>query len=167
MQQPYAKILMAEHKLTPAHVLYLQCPLNALFLGLAIPSTEDISTLPSYVFTTEAIVLLVVSSLCYVTLGLSQMGIIGQTSAVTFQVVGLSKTVLTVLSGIVTFKTEVTVQNTAGLLLAIGGIGWYSWLQVYEPAPKAEHSASQKNESASTQEDAQASLLKSAKSEDA
>ena len=80
------------------------------------------------------------------------MGIIGQTSAVTFQVVGLSKTVLTVLSGILTFKTDVTLQNVTGLSLAIGGIGWYSWLQVYEPAVKPEYPSSERDEEESQQD---------------
>lgn len=54
--------------------------------------------------------------------------------------VGLSKTVLTVLSGILTFRTPVTPQNLAGLLLATCALGWYSFLQVTE-SPAGGHSA--------------------------
>eukprot|EP00906_Rhabdomonas_costata_P038088 RCo053772 len=117
VQQPYAKLQMTTYNLNSAHVLHLQCFLCATLLAMGIPTTEDLRTLPSFRFSSQAVVPLVGSCLSFVVLGLSQMAIIGRTSAVTFQVVGLSKTVLTVLTGIFTFRTPVTLQNAAGLAL--------------------------------------------------
>jgi solute carrier family 35, member C2 len=56
--------------------------------------------------------------------------LIRQTGVVTLSVAGMFKEVLTVLAGTVVFGDRLAVSNVWGVVVTLGGIGWYNWIKV-------------------------------------
>ena len=48
----------------------------------------------------------------------------------TLSVGGMFKEVLTVLAGTIVFGDRLAVSNVWGVLVTLGGIGWYNWIKV-------------------------------------
>lgn len=49
---------------------------------------------------------------------------------VTLSVGGMFKEVLTVLAGTIVFGDQLAVSNIWGVLVTLGGIGWYNWIKI-------------------------------------
>ena len=49
---------------------------------------------------------------------------------VTLSVAGMFKEVLTVLAGTMVFGDRLAVANVWGVLVTLGGIGWYNWIKI-------------------------------------
>jgi solute carrier family 35, member C2 len=60
----------------------------------------------------------------------TEFELIRQTSVVTLSVSGMFKEVLTVLAGTVVFGDRLAVSNVWGVIVTLGGIGWYNWIKV-------------------------------------
>lgn len=54
------------------------------------------------------------------------------TSPLTFNIVGFTKSIVQSLGGIVFLGDLVSLQSLLGIILSVGGSGWYSWLKVSE-----------------------------------
>eukprot|EP00670_Eutreptiella_braarudii_P008927 CAMPEP_0174316312 /NCGR_PEP_ID=MMETSP0810-20121108/6844_1 /TAXON_ID=73025 ORGANISM="Eutreptiella gymnastica-like, Strain CCMP1594" /NCGR_SAMPLE_ID=MMETSP0810 /ASSEMBLY_ACC=CAM_ASM_000659 /LENGTH=332 /DNA_ID=CAMNT_0015425939 /DNA_START=60 /DNA_END=1058 /DNA_ORIENTATION=- len=62
--------------------------------------------------------------------------IIQSTTPVTFQVVGHAKTCLIILSGFIFFQQPFVAKNVTGVLVALAGMIWYSYLKMPQPKPE-------------------------------
>jgi solute carrier family 35, member C2 len=60
----------------------------------------------------------------------TEFELIRQTSVVTLSVAGMFKEVLTVLAGTIVFGDRLAVSNIWGVVVTLGGIGWYNWIKV-------------------------------------
>lgn len=60
----------------------------------------------------------------------TEFELIRRTSVVTLSVSGMLKEVLTVLAGTAVFGDRLAVSNIWGVIVTLGGIGWYNWIKV-------------------------------------
>jgi solute carrier family 35 protein C2 len=60
----------------------------------------------------------------------TEFELIRRTSVVTLSVSGMFKEVLTVLAGTIVFGDQLAVSNIWGVLVTLGGIGWYNYIKV-------------------------------------
>jgi solute carrier family 35, member C2 len=60
----------------------------------------------------------------------TEFELIRRTSVVTLSVGGMFKEVLTVLAGTIVFGDQLAVANIWGVLVTLGGIGWYNYIKV-------------------------------------
>lgn len=60
----------------------------------------------------------------------TEFELIRRTSVVTLSVSGMFKEVLTVLAGTIVFGDQLAVSNIWGVLVTLGGIGWYNWIKI-------------------------------------
>jgi len=60
----------------------------------------------------------------------TEFELIRRTSVVTLSVGGMFKEVLTVVAGTVVFGDRLAVANVWGVLVTLGGIGWYNWIKM-------------------------------------
>jgi solute carrier family 35, member C2 len=60
----------------------------------------------------------------------TEFELIRQTSVVTLSVGGMFKEVLTVLAGTIVFGDRLAVSNIWGVLVTLGGIGWYNYIKI-------------------------------------
>jgi len=60
----------------------------------------------------------------------TEFELIRRTSVVTLSVGGMFKEVLTVIAGTIVFGDHLAVSNIWGVIVTLGGIGWYNWIKV-------------------------------------
>ena len=60
----------------------------------------------------------------------TEFELIRRTTVVTLSVSGMFKEVLTVLAGTVVFGDHLAVSNIWGVIVTLGGIGWYNWIKI-------------------------------------
>ena len=72
---------------------------------------------------------------------LSTFLLIGATSALTYNIVGHTKTIMILVMGVVVFGDSVSSQKIGGIGLALCGVFWYSAIKLrQQAAAKAENS---------------------------
>jgi solute carrier family 35 protein C2 len=81
-------------------------------------------------FTFKTIPLLLSPGILAFLMTSTEFELIRRTSVVTLSVSGMFKEVLTVLAGTVVFGDQLAVSNIWGVLVTLGGIGWYNWIKV-------------------------------------
>jgi solute carrier family 35, member E3 len=86
-------------------------------------------------------VFIVLSCSIAVCVNFSTFLVIGTTSPVTYQVLGHLKTCLVLSFGYVLLKDPFTVRNIVGILIAMFGMGLYSYYSVTESRKKTEAAA--------------------------
>eukprot|EP00274_Cyanoptyche_gloeocystis_P002832 CAMPEP_0196661926 /NCGR_PEP_ID=MMETSP1086-20130531/46460_1 /TAXON_ID=77921 /ORGANISM="Cyanoptyche gloeocystis , Strain SAG4.97" /LENGTH=144 /DNA_ID=CAMNT_0041997063 /DNA_START=701 /DNA_END=1135 /DNA_ORIENTATION=+ len=69
---------------------------------------------------------LVNASFCFIT---------GKLNAVTYQVIGHTKTLLTLISGVFLFRNTVSARQATGMFIAGVGVGWYTYAMFWKPKP--------------------------------
>src|SRR5271163_1073968 len=60
----------------------------------------------------------------------TEFELIRRTSVVTLSVSGMFKEVLTVIAGTIVFQDRLAVSNIWGVIVTLGGIGWYNWIKI-------------------------------------
>lgn len=60
----------------------------------------------------------------------TEFELIRRTSVVTLSVGGMFKEVLTVIAGTIVFGDQLAVSNIWGVIVTLGGIGWYNWIKI-------------------------------------
>jgi solute carrier family 35 protein E3 len=78
-----------------------------------------------------------------IAVNLCSAGLIGKTSAVTYQVVGHLKTCLVLIGGFIfvptsNFTTKELLKNVFGISIAMVGVIAYSWFNMQDSQPKQE-----------------------------
>jgi solute carrier family 35 protein C2 len=101
----------------------------SLFIShLLFESPRALFTHP--LFTLKTIPLLFSPGILAFLMTTTEFELIRRTSVVTLSVGGMFKEVLTVLAGTVVFGDQLAVSNLWGVLVTLGGIGWYNWIKV-------------------------------------
>lgn len=92
---------------------------------------EDPASLLSHpLFTLRLIPLLLLPGLLAFVMNITEFELICQTGVVTLSVAGMFKEVLTVVAGTIVFGDKLAVANIWGVLVTVGGIGWYNWIKI-------------------------------------
>jgi solute carrier family 35 protein E3 len=111
---------------------------KAALLSLLVPVLEkDPRGILTYAYDPWTVSLILTTCLLGIIATCTPAMIISRTTPVTFQVVGHAKTCLVIASGFVFFDQPVVAKNVAGLVLALAGMIWYSYLKMPPAAPKA------------------------------
>nr|CAD7460686.1 unnamed protein product [Timema tahoe] len=120
-------------------LLYYQAPLSAAILLFLIPFLEPVQSTIHHVWSIHSISLVVASCATAFFVNLSIYWIIGNTSPLTYNMVGHMKFCLTVLGGVLLFHDPFHVNQVVGIVCTIVGVTMYA--HVKEVALQVSHSS--------------------------
>lgn len=129
-----------EHQLSSMQLLYYQAPLSALVLAFIFPLYEP-PFQPGGLLTNwpvPAVGFVILSGMLAFSVNLSIYWIIGNTSPVTYNMVGHLKFCITLVGGIVIFQDPVSLNQLLGMFLTLLGIICYTNFKVQEQKQIAE-----------------------------
>jgi solute carrier family 35 protein E3 len=131
--QIWVKTELGRLQCTSEQLLFYQAPLSAFLLLVSLPVTEKLDELISGDWISlAAIWWTVTSSVLAFLVNLSIFLVIGKTSPVSYNVLGHGKLCVILISGYVFFGEECNIRNIIGVVLAVGGIVWYTHLKLME-----------------------------------
>ncbi|XP_045166325.1 solute carrier family 35 member E3-like isoform X2 [Mercenaria mercenaria] len=113
-----------EFQVNSMQLLFYQAPLSAVLLMLLIPFIEPIGHLPSMwkTWPIEATGMILLSGVVAFLVNLSIYWIIGNTSPVTYNMVGHLKFCLTLLGGYILFHDSLNIRQVLGIITTISGM---------------------------------------------
>lgn len=120
----WGKTKQSELNVSPMQILTYQAPLSAAMLLFATP-IDGLSQLRAYTYTPFAVFAIGLSCVFAFGVNFSFFLFVGQTSPLTMNVVGYLKTCLVFIGGFVFFKSEMTLQNVAGVSITMLGLALY------------------------------------------
>lgn len=133
-----------QHKMqvNSLQLLYYQAPLSATVLVPVIVVTEPLFGERGLlsVWSYEALIMVGVSGLVAFGVNLTIFWLIGNTSPLTYNVVGHSKFCLTLLGGFILFRENVTLLQCVGILLTILGVVSYTVVNLQEGSQNLQYS---------------------------
>lgn len=141
--QVWAGSKQQELQVGSMQLMHQYAPLAAILLAFLVPVFEPIGldqqqpgpdTLLGYPYTPAAVVLISSTALLGLLVSLSTFLVIGATSSVTFNVTGHMKTIIVIAGGVLLFGEPMPPKRLVGVLLAMLGILWYSYLRIRAPA---------------------------------
>lgn len=125
MQQILVRHLQQKHSISSNDLLSATAPSQAASLLLLGPSIDRLVSggwVTAYTWTLPAMVMLCASCALAVGVNITQFMCLGQFSAVAFQVLGHSKTILVLLGSWLFLGESATVRKLAGMALAVTGM---------------------------------------------
>ncbi|EMS50177.1 hypothetical protein TRIUR3_33221 [Triticum urartu] len=128
-------------KVSSTQLLYQSSLYQSAVLLITGPFVDKLLTKKdvfAFEYTFEVVVFILMSCGIAVSVNFSTFLVIGTTSPVTYQVLGHLKTCLILSFGYVLLKDPFTLRNLAGILIAIFGMGLYSFFSVSESRKKTE-----------------------------
>lgn len=141
IMQTMCRFLQKKHGVSSSELLLKAGMFTGLLLISAGPMLDRIITgnwVYDYVYTHPAITLLVTSSMVAILVNLSSFMCLGRFSAVTFQVMGHTKTFMVLTGGVLLFHETVSPKQLMGMFVAVAGMisyGYFSSLPT--PTPTA------------------------------
>ncbi|KAJ3682331.1 hypothetical protein LUZ60_014904 [Juncus effusus] len=135
VSQILTNTIQKSHKISSTQLLYQSSPYQAAILFVTGPFVDKLLTHRSvfaFDYTSQVLMFITLSCLIAVSVNFSTFLVIGTTSPVTYQVLGHLKTCLILSFGFVLLKDPFTVRNILGILVAIFGMGLYSYYSVQE-----------------------------------
>ncbi|KQJ83623.1 UDP-xylose transporter 1 [Brachypodium distachyon] len=131
-------------KVSSTQLLYQSAPYQAAILFATGPFVDQLLTNRSvfaHKYSTPVVAFIILSCLIAVSVNFSTFLVIGTTSPVTYQVLGHLKTCLVLSFGYTLLHDPFTMRNILGILVAIFGMGLYSWFSVRESKKKSTNDA--------------------------
>lgn len=128
LQQIFVRTMQQKHKLSAHELLSNTAPAQAWTLLLVGPFLDKLVSKDwvfTYNWTSAAVMVLFASCTLAVLVNVSQFMCLGRFSAVSFQVLGHSKTVMVLLGGWLFLGDTITGKKFAGMALAVAGMVWY------------------------------------------
>lgn len=126
-------------KVSSTQLLYQSCPYQATTLFLTGPFVDGLLTnqnVFAFKYTPHVLIFIVLSCLISVSVNFSTFLVIGKTSPVTYQVLGHLKTCLVLAFGYILLHDPFSWRNILGILIAIVGMGLYSYFCVIDSQVK-------------------------------
>lgn len=126
-------------KVSSTQLLYQSCPYQATTLFLTGPFVDGLLTnqnVFAFKYTPHVLIFIVLSCLISVSVNFSTFLVIGKTSPVTYQVLGHLKTCLVLAFGYILLHDPFSWRNILGILIAIVGMGLYSYFCVIDSQAK-------------------------------
>ncbi|PSC69736.1 UDP-galactose transporter 2 [Micractinium conductrix] len=128
LQQIFVRTMQQKHKLSAHELLSNTAPAQAWTLLLVGPFIDKLVSADwvfAYRFTSSSMSTMIVSCSLAVLVNISQFMCLGRFSAVSFQVLGHSKTMLVLLGGWAFLGDTITGKKFCGMMLAVSGMVWY------------------------------------------
>ncbi|WVZ59342.1 hypothetical protein U9M48_009497 [Paspalum notatum var. saurae] len=132
-------------KVSSTQLLYQSSPYQSAVLLVTGPFVDKLLTkrdVFAFNYTVQVVAFIVLSCSIAVCVNFSTFLVIGTTSPVTYQVLGHLKTCLVLSFGYIILKDPFSARNVVGILIAIFGMGLYSYYSVAESRKKAETAGS-------------------------
>lgn len=127
-----------ELNISSQQLLLYQAPLSSVFLFFAVLYFEPpLQTLANYQFTQEKLLLLSASCFTSFFVNITIYYVIGNTSAVTYNMFGHFKFVCTMVGGFLIFRDPISSRQFLGIILTCLGIGFYTKFKL-EPGGNSE-----------------------------
>ncbi|KAK1661866.1 hypothetical protein QYE76_050025 [Lolium multiflorum] len=130
--------IQKKFKVSSTQLLYQSCPYQALTLFVVGPFLDGFLTnknVFAFDYTPQVLFFIVLSCLISVSVNFSTFLVIGKTSPVTYQVLGHLKTCLVLAFGYVLLHDPFSWRNILGILIAVIGMGLYSYFCTRETKP--------------------------------
>lgn len=128
-----------ELQMNAMQLLYYQAPLSAIILLLLIPVFEPVSTTLTVHWTTAVVGLVASSCITAFFVNLSIYWIIGNTSPLTYNMMGHIKFCLTVLGGVLLFEEPFHVNQGVGIILTVLGVTAYAHVKAGSALGRGNH----------------------------
>ncbi|GJD07279.1 Solute carrier family 35 member E3 [Galdieria sulphuraria] len=140
LYQVWCGTLQKSLEANPLQLQYYIAPLAALFLAPLLPILEDYKpsspfSIFQFDFTVKSVSMILLSSLIAFCVNISIFMVIGKTSAITYNVLGHSKTCSIFLIGFLFFKQQFSWLNFSGIILTLWGVFWYTKLKLESSNP--------------------------------
>ncbi|XP_015187521.1 PREDICTED: solute carrier family 35 member E3-like [Polistes dominula] len=119
-----------EFQMDPMQLLYYQAPLSAIMLLIVVPLLEPVGQTLSYNWTFWDIFMVISSGIVAFFVNLTSYWIIGQTSPLTYNMVGHSKFCLLLLGGAIVFHETLAMNQVIGITLTLTGIILYAHVKM-------------------------------------
>jgi len=139
MYQIWAGEVQKELSLGSMQLLNEYVPLASSLLGVIVVLFEPLGifsgsdgTIIGYNYTFGAVFAILLSAVLGLLVNLSTFLVIGATSSLTYNVVGHIKTIIILAGGVIFFGDTMSGKKSCGILFAMGGIIWYSWIKLSE-----------------------------------
>lgn len=139
MQQIFCRTMQQQHRLSANELLSNTAPVQGwtlLALGPFLDKYVSGLWVNHYEWSTPAIAVLSLSCACAIFVNLSQFACLGRFSAVSFQVLGHSKTVCVLLGGWAFLGDKVAPKQLLGMALAVFGMVLYGFSTLPSKASK-------------------------------
>jgi len=135
LYQVWCGTLQKSLEANPLQLQYYIAPLAAIFLAPLLPILEDYnpsspSSIFQFDFTVRNVCMILLSSLIAFCVNVSIFMVIGKTSAITYNVLGHSKTCSIFLIGFLFFKQQFSWLNFSGIITTLWGVFWYTKLKL-------------------------------------
>ncbi|KAI4480725.1 hypothetical protein M0802_014082 [Mischocyttarus mexicanus] len=119
-----------EFQMDPMQLLYYQAPLSAIMLFIVVPLLEPVGQTLNYNWTFWDIFMVISSGIVAFFVNLTSYWIIGQTSPLTYNMVGHSKFCLLLLGGAIVFHETLAMNQVIGITLTLTGIILYAHVKM-------------------------------------
>jgi solute carrier family 35, member E3 len=116
-------------------LLFYQAPLSGLLLLMFLPFFEPISDLGKYM-TSEILILVVLCGIIAFFVNFSIFWVIGNLSAVAYNMIGHSKTLLIIFIGSFIFREPINHRQVFGLCFTMVGVFLYSYFKYIRKVTK-------------------------------
>eukprot|EP01104_Vermistella_antarctica_P015749 TRINITY_DN5238_c0_g1_i1.p2 TRINITY_DN5238_c0_g1~~TRINITY_DN5238_c0_g1_i1.p2 ORF type:complete len:194 (-),score=62.60 TRINITY_DN5238_c0_g1_i1:810-1391(-) len=113
-------------------LLLYQAPLSAATLILFIPLLEDPFEMVEFPFTSGSVFAILLSGVLAFSVNLSTYLVIGNTSAITYNVVGYFKFCVVIVMGFILFQDPMTSRNMLGIGVTMAGVLAYTVAKTIE-----------------------------------
>jgi solute carrier family 35 protein E3 len=123
-----------QQSLSPLQLLHISTGPTALILSVATPYMDNLPLFYAHGLTSYELFLVVLSGILSVAINFTVLAIIGDTSPVTYQVLGHLKSVSLLVVGTLLFKSPISLLQFFGICLALVGTARYGHLKVGKPS---------------------------------
>ncbi|OIW20026.1 hypothetical protein TanjilG_31944 [Lupinus angustifolius] len=150
VSQIMTNTIQKKYKVSSTQLLYQSCPYQAATLLISGPYLDKVLTnlnVFAFEYTTQVMVVIVLSCLISISVNFSTFLVIGKTSPVTYQVLGHLKTCLVLAFGYIIVRDPFSWRNILGILVAMVGMLLYSYYCTLETQQKTTESEAREGES--------------------
>lgn len=116
-------------------LLLYQAPLSGLLLLLFVPFYEPLADLPKHINSTTVCLILICGIIAFF-VNFSVFWVIGNLSAVAYNMIGHTKTLLIILIGSMIFHEPLNERQVFGLVFTMLGVLLYSYFKYYKKVTK-------------------------------
>eukprot|EP00871_Galdieria_phlegrea_P005496 jgi/Galph1/5948/GphlegSOOS_G4598.1 len=139
LYQVWCGTLQKSLEANPLQLQYYIAPLAAIFLAPLLPLLEDYrpsspNSIFQFEFTVQNTFMVLLSAMIAFCVNISIFMVIGKTSAITYNVLGHSKTCSIFLIGFLFFKQQFSWFNFSGIIMTLWGVFWYTKLKLESPS---------------------------------
>jgi len=132
LYQIWVNTMQSSLQANSMQLLYYQSRLSCIFLMFLFPIFDDVNLLFSFLqdLTFRQLAWIVISALLALFVNISTFYVIGDTSPITYNVVGHLKTCIVLVGGFALFQYPIEWRNMVGIMTTLSGIIIYTYFKL-------------------------------------